>query len=202
MRTILFALFVFFSFQSLSQDNGGADVTCPGAGKKLLGLELCNFSFGAGFSAIDNTALTSENGLFNISENWNILPFISVLHTDYGWHKRFTSGAVISFNRLNETILQNDKEIQENKTYVALDVTTRYYPVTTQNFDAYLFGTLGTLLADGKPGITAGIGLGSQVWFSKHYGMRLEALGKTHPLHDVMGKSHAQYFLSVVYRLE
>lgn len=202
MRTILLALFFLFSSQVWSQNNGGNDVTCPGSGKKLLGLELCNFSFAAGINAIDNTALTSENGLFNVSENWNIVPFISVLSVDYGWHNRFTSGAVLSFNRLNETILQNDKEIQDNKLYAALDITTRWYPVTTNNFDAYITGSLGTLVADGKPGVTAGIGLGAQGWFSKRYGMRLEALGKTHPLHDVMGKSHAQYMISVIYRLE
>lgn len=200
MRTILLAILMFSAFQSWSQDTNG-EVTCPNEGKKFLGLDLCNYSFGVGINAIDNTALTSENGLFNVSENWNIVPFISAFSVDYGWHKRFTSGALLSVNRLNETILQNDNEIQENKIYVALDITTRWYPIATKNFDAYITGSLGTLVADGKPGVTAGIGLGVQGWFSKHYGMRLETLGKTHALHDIMGKTHAQHVLSFMYRL-
>jgi len=203
MRTLLAASLIFFVFNSWSQStDGGGDVTCPGAGKKMLGLELCNFTFGTGFNAIDNTALTSENGLFNISENWNIVPFFSVFSADYGWNDRFTSGLVLSYNRLSETILQNDKEIQDNKMYVALDVTTRWYPINAKSFDAYLIGGVGTLVADGKPGVTASIGLGAQGWFSRHFGLRLEALGKTHPLHDIMGKSHAQYNLSIMYRLD
>jgi hypothetical protein len=202
MRVFLLAFSMLFALNSWSQGNTDSDVTCPGAGKKLLGLELCNFTFGVGINAIDNTALTSENSLFDINKNWNILPFISAISADYGWNSRFTSGSVLSFNRLNETILQNDKEITDNKIYVALDVNTRWYPIKSKSFDAFVTGVVGTLVADGKPGVTAGFGLGAQGWFSKHYGMRVEAMGKVHPLHDVMGKSHAQYILSAMYRLE
>lgn len=189
-KVILFTLLIVsFLHNSYSQDEQN---------KWIIGVGMNAVDF---FPTGEPSEFTGNNGGFfsgitNAKDHWNVsAPTVNV--TRY-LKNRFSVDASISMNNITKV---GDFKTQ-NTSYFAIDATAQYDILkNTEKFKPYVFAGGGYTWVDSKGWGLVDVGLGTNYWFSKKFGVRVQGAYKHSgdKKHRVL--SHFQYTFGLVMKL-
>ncbi len=158
--------------------------------------------FGLGFNAVDDAGSEFSN-LFDVEDNWNIVPFPSRISIGKYFKNGLGLEAIGSFNRYQEGKTIDNIIITEDIDYYALDLRVSYdlnqILGETAWFDPYVGIGTGYTEANNQGRTTFNASVGFRTWFSDRWGLDLNSTGKW-AISSENATNHLQHAAGVVYR--
>lgn len=163
---------------------------------------LSSWIFGVGFNAVDDAG-SEFSDLFNLSDNWNVVPFPSRLSIGRYFKSGLGLEAIGSFNRYQEGNTIDGEVLIEDINYYAFDVRANYdlnkILGETGWFDPYVGVGLGYTDANNQGRGTYNANIGFRTWFSDNWGLDFSSMGKW-TMNSENSTNHLQHAAGVVYR--
>jgi hypothetical protein len=188
MKNTLLLVLVFLSFKGFSQSTEQKAKTT---------------TFGFGINIIDNTG-TFKSQFLNSEENWNISPSISIVSIETQIGEFYALEFSGSFNKISANKIQNATTIDNDFTFIGLDVNGKFYfdefIAKNSRFDAYFTAGVGTYSSDSKSNQTANTGMGFTYWFEPNLGLRIQTIGKYAFDIDQVLNNHIQHSAELVFK--
>ncbi len=158
---------------------------------------------GLGYNAIDDSGNVFD-GLFNVSDEWNLLPYPSRISIGRYFKNGLGIEAIGSYNKYKEGKIIDGLVNTEDRDYLGLDARLTYdlnkIIGETGWFDPYVGVGLGYTDANDQPRGTYNAVLGFRTWFSDRWGLDLNSTGKWSMGNDVNVTNHLQHAAGVVYQ--
>ncbi len=159
--------------------------------------------FGLGFNAVDDSGNVFD-GLFNVSEEWNLLPYPSRLSIG----KYFKSGlgveAIGTINKYKEGKIIDGNVNPEDTDYFGLDARVTYdlNKIIGQTgwFDPYVGIGAGYTDANNLGRGTYNAVVGFRTWFSDRWGLDFNSSGKWAMSQSNGATNHIQHAAGIVYQ--
>jgi OmpA-OmpF porin, OOP family len=195
---LLVALFLTGSFAvSKAQETEPAQISQPDTSRtsgKLV------WSVGVSGTVIDDDG-EAFNGLFDVSNTWNFLPYPTRLHVDVAFNDQFSLEGALTYSKLQSGKEMNDVILTEDHEFIAFDANAKYHFLKNAKvFDPYGLGGLGftyrSAIAEQTP--TFNLGLGANIWFVENFALNLQTSGKIKL--NVTSSSYLMHSVGLVYR--
>lgn len=158
---------------------------------------------GLGYNAVDDSGNVFD-GLFNVSDEWNLLPYPSRISIGRYFKNGLGVEAIGSYNKYKEGKIIDGLVNTEDRDYLGLDARLTYdlnkIIGETGWFDPYVGVGLGYTDANDQPRGTYNAVLGFRTWFSDRWGLDLNSTGKWSMGNDVNVTNHLQHAAGVVYQ--
>ncbi|NKI32001.1 OmpA family protein [Croceivirga thetidis] len=197
LRILILPFFVFFSIAVLGQDETeNLQLT------KKDSIVTSSWIAGLGFNAVDDAG-TEFTNFFNVSDNWNIVPYPSRISIG----KYFKNGLGIEFigayNQYQEGKFVDGFIISEAIDYYSGDLRFSYdlnkILGETGFFDPYVGLGAGYTEANNQGRGTYNATLGFRTWFNDRVGLDFNSTGKW-TMNPDNSTNHLQHAAGVVYR--
>lgn len=158
--------------------------------------------FGIGFNAVDDAGSEFSN-LFDIEDNWNIVPFPSRVSIGRYFKSGLGIEAIGSYNQYQEGKTIDNVVIAEDIDYYAIDLRVSYdlnkILGETGWFDPYVGIGAGYTDANNEGRGTYNATVGFRTWFSDRFGLDFNSTGKW-AMSTENATNHIQHAASVLYR--
>jgi outer membrane protein OmpA-like peptidoglycan-associated protein len=158
---------------------------------------------GLGYNAIDDSGNVFD-GLFNVSDEWNLLPYPSRISVGRYFKNGLGIEAIGSYNKYKEGKIIDGLVNDEDKNYLGLDARLTYdlNKIIGQTgwFDPYVGIGLGYTDANDQPRGTYNAVVGFRTWFSDKWGLDLNSTGKWSMGNEANVTNHLQYAAGIVYQ--
>ena len=158
--------------------------------------------FGLGFNAVDDAGSEFSN-VFNVSENWNFVPFPSRLSIGRYFKNGLGLEAIGSYNQYQEGKTIDGIEAVEDIDYYAIDFRISYdlnhILGETGWFDPYVGIGAGYTDANNQGRGTYNASVGFRTWFSDRFGLDFNSTGKW-AMSTENATNHIQHAAGAVYR--
>ncbi|MCE2681997.1 MAG: hypothetical protein ACK49D_04295 [Flavobacteriia bacterium] len=166
--------------------------------------------FGLGWNVIDDDGLAFSN-LLDYQNSWNYLYYPTTLSIDKYFKKGWSIDGAISYNSYSTNKLINDSTGVKG-IFAAADLSIKYSFLPRMAYyadwlDMYLAVGIGmtyrqTMLTPLTP--MTSLTLGANLWFSKHWGFRLQTCGKIGLVSDIWASNtdYIQHTIGIVYRMK
>jgi len=158
---------------------------------------------GLGYNAVDDSGNVVD-GLFNVSEEWNLLPYPSRISIGRYFKNGLGIEAIGSYNKYKEGKVIDGFINDEDKNYFGLDARLTYdlNKIIGQTgwFDPYVGIGIGYTDANAIPRGTYNAVVGFRTWFSDRWGLDFNSTGKWSMGSDVSATNQLQHAAGVVYQ--
>ncbi|MEO0572447.1 MAG: OmpA family protein [Bacteroidota bacterium] len=158
--------------------------------------------FGVGFNAVDDAG-SEFSDVFNVSDNWNIVPFPSRLSIGRYFKNGLGLEAIGTYNRYKEGKTIDGIINTEDIDYYALDLRISYdlnqILGETAWFDPYVGIGAGYTDANNQGRGTYNASVGFRTWFSDRFGLDFNSTGKW-AMSTENATNHIQHAAGAVYR--
>ncbi|WP_229702366.1 OmpA family protein [Maribacter cobaltidurans] len=158
---------------------------------------------GIGFNAVDDSGNVFD-GLFNISDEWNILPYPSRVSLGRYFKSGLGLEAIGSINKYKEGKIIDARVNLEESNYYALDARVTYdlnkIIGETAWFDPYVGVGAGYTEANNLGRGTYNAIVGFRTWFSDKWGLDFNSSGKWAMSQSDGATNHIQHAVGVVYQ--
>lgn len=158
---------------------------------------------GLGYNAIDDSGNVFD-GLFNVSDEWNLLPYPSRISIGRYFKNGLGIEAIGSFNKYKEGKIIDGLVNTEDRDYLGLDARLTYdlNKIIGQTgwFDPYVGIGLGYTDANDQPRGTYNAVVGFRTWFSDKWGLDFNSTGKWSMGNEANVTNHLQHAAGVVYQ--
>lgn len=158
---------------------------------------------GLGYNAIDDSGNVFD-GLFNVSEEWNLLPYPSRISIGKYFKNGLGIEAIASYNKYKEGKIIDGLVNAEEKNYLGLDARLTYdlnrIIGQTGWFDPYVGIGLGYTDANDQARGTYNAVVGFRTWFSDKWGLDFNSTGKWSMTKGNGSTNHLQHAAGVVYQ--
>jgi len=158
---------------------------------------------GLGYNAIDDSGNVFD-GLFNVSDEWNLLPYPSRISVGRYFKNGLGIEAIGSYNKYKEGKIIDGLVNDEDKNYLGLDARLTYdlNKIIGQTgwFDPYVGIGLGYTDANDQPRGTYNAVVGFRTWFSDKWGLDLNSTGKWSMGNEANVTNHLQHAAGIVYQ--
>ena len=159
--------------------------------------------FGIGFNAVDDSGNVFD-GLFNISDEWNILPYPSRVSLGRYFKSGLGLEAIGTLNKYKEGKIIDGQVNQLESNYYALDARVTYdlnkIIGETAWFDPYVGVGAGYTEANNLGRGTYNAIVGFRTWFSDRWGLDFNSSGKWAMSKTDGATNHIQHAVGVVYQ--
>ncbi len=157
---------------------------------------------GVGFNAVDDAGSEFTN-LFNVSDNWNIVPYPSRISIGRYFESGIGLEAIASYNRYEEGKIVDDVINTEEIDYYGFDFNVNYdlnkIIGETGFFDPYIALGAGYTDANNQGRVTANTAVGARFWINDRLGVDANSKGKWAVSSDE-ATNHIQHAVGLVYR--
>ncbi len=189
-KKVVISISLFFVFNTtFSQDSQN---------KWIVGIGINAVDF---FPTGEPSEFTGNNGGFfsgitNAKDHWNVsAPTVSITRH---LKNRFSVDASISMNNITKIGVFET----QNTSYFAIDATAQYNILqNSEKFKPYAFVGGGYTWIDSKGWGLVDVGLGTNYWFGKKFGVRLQGTYKHSGDKEHKVLSHFQYTFGLVMKL-
>ncbi|PIB38877.1 OmpA family protein [Maribacter sp. 4G9] len=158
---------------------------------------------GVGFNAVDDSGNVFD-GLFNIGEEWNILPYPSRVSLGRYFKSGLGVEAIGTINKYKEGNIVDGVVNPEDKDYYAIDARITYdlnkIIGETGWFDPYVGVGAGYTEANDLGRGTYNAIVGFRTWFSDRWGLDFNSSGKWAMSQSEGATNHIQHAAGVVYQ--
>jgi len=158
---------------------------------------------GLGYNAIDDSGNVFD-GLFNVSEEWNLLPYPSRISIGKYFKNGLGIEAIGSYNKYKEGKIIDGLVNDDEKNYLGLDARLTYdlnrIIGQTGWFDPYVGIGLGYTDANDQGRGTYNAVVGFRTWFSDKWGLDFNSTGKWSMTKGNGSTNHLQHAAGVVYQ--
>ncbi|PIB29925.1 hypothetical protein BFP77_04685 [Maribacter sp. 4U21] len=158
---------------------------------------------GLGYNAIDDSGNVFD-GLFNVSDEWNLLPYPSRISIGRYFKNGLGIEAIGSYNKYKEGKIIDGLVNTQDRDYLGLDARLTYdlNKIIGQTgwFDPYVGIGLGYTDANDQPRGTYNAVVGFRTWFSDRWGLDLNSTGKWSMGNEINVTNHLQHAAGVVYQ--
>ncbi len=158
---------------------------------------------GLGYNAIDDSGNVFD-GLFNVSDEWNLLPYPSRISIGRYFKNGLGIEAIGSYNKYKEGKIIDGLVNTEDRDYLGLDARLTYdlNKIIGQTgwFDPYVGIGLGYTDANDLPRGTYNAVVGFRTWFSDKWGLDFNSTGKWSMGNEANVTNHLQHAAGVVYQ--
>jgi outer membrane protein OmpA-like peptidoglycan-associated protein len=158
---------------------------------------------GLGYNAIDDSGNVFD-GLFNVSDEWNLLPYPSRISIGRYFKNGLGIEAIGSYNKYKEGKIIDGLVNTEDRDYLGLDARLTYdlNKIIGQTgwFDPYVGIGLGYTYANDLPRGTYNAVVGFRTWFSDKWGLDFNSTGKWSMGNEANVTNHLQHAAGVVYQ--
>ncbi len=159
--------------------------------------------FGVGLNAVDDSGNVFD-GIFNVGEEWNMVPFPSRLSIGRYFKSGLGLEAIGTYNQYKEGNNIDGVVITENISYFGLDGRITYdlnkIIGETAWFDPYVGIGAGYTDANNKGRGTYNAVVGFRTWFSDRWGLDFNSTGKWAMSQGEGATNHIQHAAGVVYQ--
>ncbi|MGO4920509.1 OmpA family protein [Maribacter spongiicola] len=159
--------------------------------------------FGVGLNAVDDSGNVFD-GIFNVGEEWNIVPFPSRVSIGRYFKSGLGLEAIGTYNQYKEGNIIDAAVITENISYFGIDgrVTYDINKIIGQTgwFDPYVGIGAGYTDANSKGRGTYNAVVGFRTWFSDRWGLDFNSTGKWAMSQGEGATNHIQHAAGVVYQ--
>lgn len=159
--------------------------------------------FGVGLNAVDDSGNVFD-GIFNVGEEWNIVPFPSRVSIGRYFKSGLGLEAIGTYNQYKEGNIIDAVVITENISYFGIDgrVTYDINKIIGQTgwFDPYVGIGAGYTDANNKGRGTYNAVVGFRTWFSDRWGLDFNSTGKWAMSQGEGATNHIQHAAGVVYQ--
>lgn len=196
---VLVCLILSFSTHALAQKSGRKS-------KFIRTIQKTVWTAGVSGVVIDDDANAFKK-LFDVKENWNLLPFPTNAHLEGFIDKGLSVEGSFTYMRLKKGKILGDHYVRPiNSSLISFDANAKYdlneVIGDTKAFSPYAIAGLGYTYRSNtlnKSAVTANIGLGFNVWIYKGWGLNVQSMGKF-ALNKATGRNYLQHSVGVVYR--
>ncbi|WP_245603261.1 OmpA family protein [Maribacter antarcticus] len=159
--------------------------------------------FGVGLNAVNDSG-NVFNGLFNVSDSWNMVPFPSRISIGRYFKSGLGIEAIGTYNQYKEGNIIDGSRNPENIDYLGLDARLTYdlNKIVGQTgwFDPYVGIGLGYTDANNLGRGTYNAVVGFRTWFSDRWGLDFSSSGKWSMGSENGATNHLQHAAGVVYQ--
>lgn len=159
--------------------------------------------FGVGLNAVNDSG-SVFNGLFNVSDSWNMVPFPSRISIGRYFKSGLGIEAIGTYNQYKEGNIIDGSRNPENIDYLGLDARLTYdlnkIIGETAWFDPYVGVGLGYTDANNLGRGTYNAVVGFRTWFSDKWGLDFSSSGKWSMGSENGATNHIQHAAGVVYQ--
>ncbi len=164
---------------------------------------VSSWIFGLGYNAVDDSG-NVFNGLFNVSDEWNMLPYPSRISIGRYFKSGLGLEAIGSYNQYAEGNIIDGLVNTENIDYFSIDARLTYdlNKIIGQTgwFDPYVGIGLGYTDANKLGRGTYNAAVGFRTWFSDRWGLDFSSTGKWSIGSENGVTNHIQHAAGVVYQ--
>lgn len=165
-------------------------------------LIVSSWIIGLGINAVDDAGSEFEN-IFNVSDNWNIVPYPSRLSIGRYFKGGFGIEAIGAYNTYQEGKTVDSSPVVEDIDYFSADLRFSYdlnqILGETGWFDPYVGIGAGYTDANNQARGTYNASLGFRTWLSDRWGLDFNSTGKW-TMDSNTSTNHLQHAAGVVYR--
>ncbi|AZQ58499.1 OmpA family protein [Maribacter sp. MJ134] len=158
---------------------------------------------GLGYNAVDDSGNVFD-GLFNVSDEWNLLPYPSRISIGRYFKNGLGIEAIGSYNKYKEGKIIDGLVNTEDRVYLGLDARLTYdlNKIIGQTgwFDPYVGIGLGYTDANDQSRGTYNAVVGFRTWFSDKWGLDFNSTGKWSMGNEANVTNHLQHAAGVVYQ--
>ncbi|WP_324027979.1 OmpA family protein [Maribacter sp. BPC-D8] len=159
--------------------------------------------FGVGLNAVDDSGNVFD-GIFNVGQEWNIVPFPSRVSIGRYFKSGLGLEAVGTYNQYKEGNIIDAVVITDNISYFGIDSRVTYdinkIIGETGWFDPYVGIGAGYTDANNKGRGTYNAVVGFRTWFSDRWGLDFSSTGKWAMSQNGGATNHIQHAAGVVYQ--
>jgi len=164
---------------------------------------VSSWIFGVGVNAVNDSG-NVFNGLFNVADSWNMVPFPSRISIGRYFKSGLGIEAIGSYNQYREGNIVDNVRNPENIDYFALDARLTYdlNKIVGQTgwFDPYVGVGIGYTDANNLGRGTYNAVVGFRTWFSDRWGLDFNSSGKWSIGSENGVTNHLQHAAGVVYQ--
>ena len=157
---------------------------------------------GLGFNAVDDAGSEFTN-FFNVTDNWNILPYPSRVSLGKYFKSGFGIEVIGAMNRYQEGKTVDNIPVTEEIDYSSIDLRFSYdlnkILGDTGFFDPYIGLGIGYTDASNQGRGTYNTVLGFRTWLTDRWGLDFNSSGKW-TMNNLNSTNHIQHAAGVVYR--
>ncbi|TDT44734.1 outer membrane protein OmpA-like peptidoglycan-associated protein [Maribacter spongiicola] len=195
--TTVFSFLVLLMFSSVTFAQDELQITAKDS------IVQSSWIFGVGLNAVDDSG-NVFNGIFNVSDEWNIVPFPSRVSIGRYFKSGLGLEAVGTYNQYKEGKIIDAEVISDNISYFGIDgrVTYDINKIIGQTawFDPYVGIGAGYTDANNKGRGTYNAVVGFRTWFSDRWGLDFNSTGKWAMSQGEGATNHIQHAAGVVYQ--
>lgn len=164
---------------------------------------ISSWMFGVGVNAVDDSG-NVFNGLFNVSDEWNMVPFPSRVSIGRYFKSGLGIEAIGTYNQYQEGKISDGIPNAENIDYFGFDARLSYdlNKIVGQTgwFDPYVGIGIGYTDANRLSRGTYNAAVGFRTWFSDRWGLDFNSTGKWSMGSENGVTNHIQHAAGVVYQ--
>ena len=195
--TPIFSFLFFLMFSSFSFAQDELQITAKDS------IVQSSWIFGVGLNAVDDSGNVFD-GIFNVGEEWNIVPFPSRLSIGRYFKSGLGLEAIGTYNKYKEGNIIDGEINLEDISYFGIDGRVTYdinkIIGETGWFDPYVGVGAGYTDANNKGRGTYNAIVGFRTWFSDRWGLDFSSTGKWAMSQGEGATNHIQHAAGVVYQ--
>ncbi|HDZ03964.1 hypothetical protein LCGC14_0132280 [marine sediment metagenome] len=195
--TKIFSLLFFLMVSSVTFAQDELQITAKDS------IVQSSWIFGIGLNAVDDSGNVFD-GIFNVGEEWNIVPFPSRVSIGRYFKSGLGLEAIGTYNQYKEGNIIDSEVITENVSYFGFDGRVTYdinkIIGETGWFDPYVGIGAGYTDANNKGRGTYNAVVGFRTWFSDRWGLDFSSTGKWAMSQGEGATNHIQHAAGVVYQ--
>ena len=195
--TSIFSFLFFLMFSSFSFAQDELQITAKDS------IVQSSWIFGVGLNAVDDSGNVFD-GIFNVGEEWNIVPFPSRLSIGRYFKSGLGLEAIGTYNQYKEGNIIDGEINLEDISYFGIDGRVTYdinkIIGETGWFDPYVGVGAGYTDANNKGRGTYNAIVGFRTWFSDRWGLDFSSTGKWAMSQGEGATNHIQHAAGVVYQ--
>lgn len=195
--TPIFSFLFFLMFSSFSFAQDELQITAKDS------IVQSSWIFGVGLNAVDDSGNVFD-GIFNVGEEWNIVPFPSRLSIGRYFKSGLGLEAIGTYNKYKEGNIIDGEINLEDISYFGIDGRVTYdinkIIGETGWFDPYVGVGAGYTDANNKGRGTYNAIVGFRTWFSDRWGLDFSSTGKWAMSQGEGATNHIQHAAGIVYQ--
>ena len=195
--TKIFSLLFFLMVSSVTFAQDELQITAKDS------IVQSSWIFGIGLNAVDDSGNVFD-GIFNVGEEWNIVPFPSRVSIGRYFKSGLGLEAIGTYNQYKEGNIIDSEVITENVSYFGFDGRVTYdinkIIGETGWFDPYVGIGAGYTEANNTGRGTYNAVVGFRTWFSDRWGLDFSSTGKWAMSQSGGATNHIQHAAGVVYQ--
>ena len=195
--TPIFSFLFFLMFSSFSFAQDELQITAKDS------IVQSSWIFGVGLNAVDDSGNVFD-GIFNVGEEWNIVPFPSRLSIGRYFKSGLGLEAIGTYNQYKEGNIIDGEINLEDISYFGIDGRVTYdinkIIGETGWFDPYVGVGAGYTDANNKGRGTYNAIVGFRTWFSDRWGLDFSSTGKWAMSQGEGATNHIQHAAGIVYQ--